>query len=113
MAHLDIEFMGIKFPNPFLLSSGPPTATGEMVIEAFKTGWGGAVLKTIGLVPTKPPSPRVHVIKSGKAKWGMLDIELISDLTVEQWGDEIDKIRASFPNRPIIASIMGEETPES
>jgi dihydropyrimidine dehydrogenase (NAD+) subunit PreA len=57
-----------------------------MVIEAFKAGWGGAVLKTIGLVPTKPPSPRVHVIKSGKAKWGMLDIELISDLTVEQWG---------------------------
>lgn len=43
----------------------------------------------------------------------MLDIELISDLTVEQWGDEIDKIRASFPKRPIIASIMGEDTPES
>ncbi len=113
MAHLDIEFMGIKFPNPFVLASGPPTATGEMVVEAFKAGWGGAVLKTIGLVPTKPPSPRVHVIKSGKAKWGMLDIELISDLTVEQWGDEIDKIRASFPKRPIIASIMGEDTPES
>jgi dihydropyrimidine dehydrogenase (NAD+) subunit PreA len=53
------------------------------------------------------------VIKSGKAKWGMLDIELISDLTVEQWGDEIDKIRADFPTRPIIASIMGEDTPES
>jgi hypothetical protein len=34
MAHLDIEFMGIKFPNPFVLASGPPTATGEMVIEA-------------------------------------------------------------------------------
>lgn len=55
MAHLDIEFMGIKFPNPFVLSSGPPTATGEMVIEAFKVGWGGAVLKTIGLVPTNLP----------------------------------------------------------
>ncbi len=113
MSNSEIEFLGIHFPNPFVLASGPPAANGEMVIQAFKAGWGGAVLKSIGLVPTRVPSPRVHVIKSGKAKWGMLDIELISDLTVEEWGDEIDKIRDSFPNRPVIASIMGENTPES
>ncbi len=113
MSKPEIELLGIKFQNPFVLASGPSTANGEMVIEAFKAGWGGAVLKTIGLVPTRVPSPRLHVMKSGKAKWGMLDIELISDLTVEQWRDEIDKIRDSFPGRPIIASIMGENTPES
>jgi dihydropyrimidine dehydrogenase (NAD+) subunit PreA len=63
--------------------------------------------------PTVPPSPRVHAMKSGKVKWGFLDIELISDMTVDQWGPEIDQIRDAFPDRPIIASIMGEDNPPS
>lgn len=113
MSNLQTTILDIKFPNPFILASGPPTAKGEMVIEAFKAGWGGAVLKTIGMVPTIPPSPRVHAMRSGKVKWGFLDIELISEMTVDQWGDQIDRIRDAFPSRPIIASIMGEDNPDS
>jgi dihydropyrimidine dehydrogenase (NAD+) subunit PreA len=113
MGALGTEFLGMTFPNPFILASGPPTAKGEMVIEAFKAGWGGAVLKTIGMVPTPPPSPRVHAMRYGKVKWGFLDIELISDMTVDQWAAEIDMIRDAFPDRPIIASIMGEDNPGS
>ncbi|MCK4963258.1 MAG: hypothetical protein KAS19_12260, partial [Anaerolineales bacterium] len=93
MSTLITEFLGITFPNPFLIAAGPPTANGAMVIEAFKAGWGGAVLKTIGLVPTKHPSPRVYVIKSGRDKRGMVDIELISDMTIDRWQEEIDLIR--------------------
>ena len=84
---------------------------GAMVIEAFKAGWGGAVLKTIGLVPTPHPSPRMHVIKTGKKKTGMLDIELISDMSIDRWENEIDNIRNAFPDRPLIASIMGGGDP--
>jgi len=113
MSTLETTFLGINFPNPFILAAGPPTANGSMVIEAFKSGWGGAVLKTIGMVPTKHPSPRVHAMRSGKVKWGFLDIELISDMTVDQWAAEIDMIRDAFPDRPIIASIMGEDNPQS
>jgi dihydropyrimidine dehydrogenase (NAD+) subunit PreA len=113
MRNLQTTFLDITFPNPFILASGPPTAKGEMVIEAFKAGWGGAVLKTIGMLPTIPPSPRVHAMRSGKVKWGFIDIELISEMTVDQWGDQIDMIRDAFPNRPIIASIMGEDNPDS
>ncbi len=113
MANLDISFLGLHFPNPFLLASGPPTANADMVIEAFEAGWGGAVLKTISMQPTPAPSPRVHVIRSGKLKWGMLDIELFSPMTVAEWGPEIDRIRNRFPDRPIIASIAGDNTPES
>lgn len=111
MNKLEVDILGIRFPNPFILSAGPPTAKGAMVMEAFRRGWGGAVLKTIGLVPTPHPSPRVHVIKSGKNKRGMLDIELISDMPIKRWEDEIDRIRDAFPNRPIIASIMGGGKP--
>ncbi len=52
MSKLETEMLGMTFPNPFILSAGPPTAKGSMVIKAFKAGWGGAVLKTIGLEPT-------------------------------------------------------------
>ncbi|MEE9599287.1 MAG: NAD-dependent dihydropyrimidine dehydrogenase subunit PreA [Anaerolineales bacterium] len=112
MASLETTLMGIKFPNPFLLAAGPPSATGAMVVEAFKAGWGGVVLKTIALEPTKHPSPRVQVIKTGRHKRGMIDIELFSEMTLDQWSEELDLIRDSYPRRPIIASITGGGHPE-
>ncbi len=111
MINLETNISGISFPNPFVLAASPTTAKSAMVIEAFKAGWGGAVLKTIGLVPTRHPCPRLHVIKSGKHMQGLLDIELISEKPVEHWEKEIDKIREAFPDRPIIASIMGGGDP--
>lgn len=111
MVDLTTNISGISFPNPFVLAAAPTTAKSEMIIEAFKAGWSGAVLKTIGLVPTQHPCPRVHVIKSGKHRQGLLDIELISEKSIEQWGKEIDRIRDAFPDRPIIASIMGGSEP--
>jgi len=112
MASLETKFLGIQFPNPFILASAPPTARGSMIIEAFEAGWGGAVLKTIGLERTPHPSPRLQVIREGRDKRGMVNIELISDISLEQWEDEIDLIRSTFPDRPIIASIMGGGHPD-
>ena len=108
---LDSEVFGIQFPNPFILASGPPTANGSMIIDAFKAGWGGAVTKTIGVNPTPLPSPRVQIIRRGRHLKGMVNIELISDYSVDQWCQELDKIRDEFPNRPIFASIMGGGDP--
>lgn len=104
---LETDLLGIHFPNPFLLASGPPTANGTMIINAFEAGWGGAVTKTIGLTPTQLPGPRLKVIKDIRYLRGMVNIELITDMTVDQWAVEIDLIRDAFPERPIIASIMG------
>ncbi len=112
MASLAVRFLGIDFPNPFILASSPTTANGSMVRRAFELGWGGAILKTIGLEPTSNPSPRLHIIKSGRDKRGMVNIELISDLTVEEWEREIDLIRDIYPERPLIASIMGGGKPD-
>jgi dihydropyrimidine dehydrogenase (NAD+) subunit PreA len=112
MASLYTQFLGIDFPNPFILASSPSTANGMMVKHAFERGWGGAVLKTVGLEPTLNPSPRVQIIKAGRDKRGMVNIELISDRTVEEWGNEIDLIRDAYPERPLIASIMGGGRPE-
>jgi dihydropyrimidine dehydrogenase (NAD+) subunit PreA len=46
-----VTFTGIKFENPFLLSSAPPTESESNITRAFAGGWGGVVTKTIGLHP--------------------------------------------------------------
>ena len=37
---LSITFCGVKFPNPFCLSSSPVGNCYEMCAKAYDTGWG-------------------------------------------------------------------------
>jgi dihydropyrimidine dehydrogenase (NAD+) subunit PreA len=111
MSKLRTEFLGITFPNPYILGAGPPTANGPMIKEAFDAGWGGAVLKTLALDPTPPPSPRLQVLKRGDQLSGMVNIELITEMTLERWESDLDLVRHAHPKRPIIASIMGGNDP--
>src|SRR4029078_6775588 len=46
-----VEFTGIHFENPFMLSSAPPTESERNILRAYEAGWGGVVTKTIGLHP--------------------------------------------------------------
>ena len=46
---LSIESLGVKFENPFLLSSSVVGSNYEMVAKAFDMGWAGVAFKTIGL----------------------------------------------------------------
>ena len=48
MADLTTEFLEIRGPNPFWLTSAPPTDKKYNVRRAFETGWGGVHWKTIG-----------------------------------------------------------------
>src|SRR5256885_17090254 len=51
MPNRKVEFTGIEFENPFLLSSAPPTESENNILRAFEAGWGGGGTKTIGLHP--------------------------------------------------------------
>jgi dihydropyrimidine dehydrogenase (NAD+) subunit PreA len=113
MADLTTRFLGMTFPNPFLLASSPLTVNSSVIIEGIKAGWGGAILKTIGLEPTPNPSPALYILKDGRYKRGMINLELITEFPIENWLPEIYRIREAFPDRPIIASIMGGGKPES
>jgi len=42
---LPVEIAGVKFRNPFYVSSGPTTMTIEQLERIQQTGWGGASLK--------------------------------------------------------------------
>ena len=48
---LAVTFTGLRFENPFLLASAPPTESDSNIMRAFDAGWGGVVTKTIGLHP--------------------------------------------------------------
>ena len=50
-SQLSVTFTGLRFENPFLLASAPPTESDSNIMRAFDAGWGGVVTKTIGLHP--------------------------------------------------------------
>jgi dihydropyrimidine dehydrogenase (NAD+) subunit PreA len=109
------NFCGIEMPNPFLLASAPPTATGNMIKRAFKAGWGGAVTKTLVMDKDIVPNvkPRLHSISfpgkhGGAGKlYGLENIELATDRKLDIWLEEIESVNREYPDHLLIASIMG------
>ena len=119
-ADLSTTFTGIRFQNPFLLSSAPPTESESNIVRAFDAGWGGVVTKTIGLHPvvnvvgpkTKflradADSPRLSMKKRpGAALHSSWNWELISDKTLDWWVPRLGRIKQAYPNHILVASIM-------
>ena len=58
---LSIDFCGVKFKNPFLLSSSPVSNSAEMVARSFDAGWSGVVFKTLN-------SDRLPIYEPGLAE---------------------------------------------
>src|SRR6476659_3815941 len=119
-AQLGVTFTGLRFENPFLLASAPPTESDSNIMRAFDAGWGGVVTKTIGLHPvvnvagpkTKflratPESPHLSMQKRpGTALHSSWNWELISDKTLDWWVPRISRIKKTHPARILVASIM-------
>ncbi|MDR3590984.1 MAG: NAD-dependent dihydropyrimidine dehydrogenase subunit PreA [Negativicutes bacterium] len=105
---LTTDFCGVRFPNPFILASGPVTDTPEKVIRAFRMGWGGAILKTISMEPEKHTQvkPRFGRVKHGADTIGFTNMEVSSTHTLEWWVETVRKIKREYPENPIFASIM-------
>lgn len=110
MADLTTDFLGIKSPNPFWLASAPPTDKEYNVRRAFEAGWGGVVWKTLGM--EGPPvvnvnGPRYGVIYGADRRvLGINNIELITDRDLHTNLEEIKRVKADYPDRAIIVSIM-------
>ena len=115
-----VTFTGLRFENPFLLASAPPTESDSNIMRAFDAGWGGVVTKTIGLHPvvnvdgpkTKflratPDSPHLSMQKRpGTALHSSWNWELISDKPLDWWVPRIARIKQAHPDRILVASIM-------
>ena len=117
---LSVTFTGIRFQNPFMLASAPPTESETNILRAFDAGWGGVVTKTIGLHPVANVAgprtkflryhPESGVLSMNKGRAGVLhsswNWELISDKPLDWWVPRIARIKQAFPDRVLIASIM-------
>lgn len=110
---LSVTFAGIRSPNPFWLSSGPPTNTAGQVMRAFDAGWGGAVWKTIG-AQVRNTTSRYSAVNLGRRRiMGFSNIELISDRPVEDNLREIAEVKRRYPNNALIVSLMVESNREA
>ena len=117
---LEVTFTGLKFSNPFLLSSAPPTESESNITRAFDAGWGGVVTKTIGLHPVvnvagpktkflraNADSPRLSMQKRpGTALHSSWNWELISDKPLDWWVPQLGRIKKAYPAHVLVASIM-------
>jgi dihydroorotate dehydrogenase len=120
MADLSTTFTGVRFRNPFLLASAPPTESEQNILRAFEAGWGGVVTKTIGLHPvTNVLGPKTKFLRAdadsphlsmkkrpGSALHSSWNWELISDKTLDWWIPRLDRIKKAFPDHVLVASIM-------
>lgn len=102
---LAITFCGIPCENPFFLASSAVCADYDMVARAFDKGWGGVVFKTIGLGEIKEVSPRFD--RTGN--WsGFRNMEQTSEKSAEENFAILSRLKKNYPNKVIVASIMGK-----
>ena len=112
---ITVKFCKLELENPFLLSSAPPTCTGEMIMRAFEEGWAGAVTKTI-----KPDKTPVYDLDNRFGIMGFEDKQMILFENIEEvtkrpvgtWVKEIKEVKKKFPDKILIGSLMAEPKEE-
>ena len=110
---LSIEFLGIRFENPFILSSSIVAGSYDMCASAFRAGWAGAAYKTIGFFKPKEVSPRFDAVSKESTPFiGFRNLEQISDRDLERNLDDLRRLKEDFPTKVIVASIMGRDEDE-
>ena len=119
-ARLSVVFTGLRFENPFLLASAPPTESDGNIMRAFEAGGGGVVTKTIGLhAVVNVAGPKTKFIRAtvengqlsmhkrpGTALHSSWNWELISDKPMDWWLPRLQRIKQAHPDRVLVASIM-------
>jgi dihydropyrimidine dehydrogenase (NAD+) subunit PreA len=117
---LSTRFTGIEFENPFLLASAPPTESDTNILRAFEAGWGGVVVKTIGMHPVvNVKGPKTKFLRTNAdgyrismerrqnaALHSSWNWELISDKPIDWWLPRLRRIKDAFPHKVLVASIM-------
>lgn len=109
---LSVTFLGVKFDNPFCLSSSPVGNCYDMCRKAYKTGFGGVVFKTIGPKSyfIDEVSPRFDKLNKENTPFvGFKNMEQIAEHPLEENLADLTRLKKEFPNKVLIASIMGND----
>lgn len=110
---LSINFLGVHFENPFLLSSSPVGNCYDMCAKCLEVGWGGVVFKTIGFFKPSEVSPRFTQLRKENTPFvGFKNMEQIAEHPLEENLAALTNLKKNYPNKVIIASIMGANEEE-
>jgi dihydropyrimidine dehydrogenase (NAD+) subunit PreA len=112
MKQLSVTLCGLKFENPFILAPTPCTDELEMVKNGFRNGWSGAVLKTTHSegMTIEPVSPLLWGLDfEDKKMVGLGNVDQISKYHVGIVEDRVRELKKEFPDKIVIASIVGED----
>lgn len=104
MANIAVDFLGMRFRNPIIPAAGPNVGTGEQLARAADGGAGGLLAKTVSVKAADVPRP--DMAKYGHT--GMLNHELWTELTLEQWLEheyDIGMAAARRHHIPFLASM--------
>lgn len=113
MRDLSIEFCGVKFSTPFLLSASGVSNTAEMIARGFEKGFGGVSYKTLCVqsyddMKIINPSPRTHAYNYGSKKLvGLQNVESVTDRPLKDNINDIKWLKKNYPKHIVIGSIMG------
>ena len=110
---LACDLCGIPLENPFLLSSSVVASTYDMCARAFEAGWAGACFKTICTLDIHEASPRFSATTGDNGSiMGFKNIEQLSDHSVAENMEVFRRLKAKYPTKFILASIMGQNEAE-
>ena len=110
---LSVDFLGVKLPNPIILGSATPGWDGKHLREALAAGAGAVVTKTIG-PPAEwsahPRNGRLHLVRVGNKPMGMVNLELFTTKSVDDWLER-DLAAAKQDGGRVIASVLALPNP--
>jgi dihydropyrimidine dehydrogenase (NAD+) subunit PreA len=114
MKELETNFAGVVLRNPLILASATTGWDGERCHQAWVHQAGAVVPKTFA-PPDKfsqhPRCGRMKIIRHGQSRLGMVNIELYTTMTLEEWL-QTDLERACQGGACIIASVVAHPNPE-
>ena len=107
------DLCGVPLENPFLLGSSVVASTYDMCARAFEAGWAGAAFKTVCTLDIHEASPRFSAVRGEFGTFaGFKNIEQLSDHALEENLDTFRRLKRAYPNKVILASIMGQNEEE-
>jgi dihydropyrimidine dehydrogenase (NAD+) subunit PreA len=110
---LSVEYLGVKFENPFCLSSSPVDDNYEKCAKAFEYGWAGIFYKSFAKFEGIDCSPRFDSIGKEAMPWmGFKNLEVQSDKPLEENLEILAKLKRNYPEKVVAASIMGTSDEE-
>ncbi len=112
-SRLKCDICGIELENPFLRGSSVVASSYDMCARAFDAGWAGISYKTVCSLDIHEASPRYSALAGdGGGIMGFKNIEQLSDHSVAENMEIFSRLKAKYPSKFILASMMGQNEAE-